>query len=171
MKKFYLLFGIVCVIGIGFSSVSMTMAMEDSSTRFHIEQEEEVVNAYKSIDETFVNGRKVQLSSFSIFQDEENTMIPLRLIAEALGFAVDWHGDDQTIDLDDGAVKTTLEIGEDAYYKASSQAIGLTNTFSFGSAPIIRQDRTYVPTQLFDLLYSKPDVIRIENSTMYINTK
>jgi len=80
------------------------------------------------------------------------SMVPLRTVAEELGFKVTWNATDRSVSLDDGTVKTTIHIGNDSYFKASSQAIGLTRAISLGAAPVIVDGRTYVPAALFDLL-------------------
>lgn len=79
--------------------------------------------------------------------------LPLRAVAESLGFQVTWNGEERSVLLDDGVVKTTLFIGEDSYFKASSQAIGITQTFQLGVAPTIVDSRTYVPASFFDFIY------------------
>ena len=74
-------------------------------------------------------------------------MLPLRAVAEDIGFKVTWNGVDRSILLDNGTVKTTLYIGEDRYFKASSQAIGLTQNFHLGAAPtfIEKSETTFSP--------------------------
>jgi len=88
-------------------------------------------------------------------------MVPLRSTAVGLGFTVSWNGEDQSILLDDGTVKTTLYIGNDSYFKASSKAIGLTQSFQLGAAPILIDGSTYVPAALYNLLYSNNDAVKI----------
>ena len=46
-------------------------------------------------------------------------MIPLREVAEKLGFELEWNGKDHTITLDDGKMNTTLTLGLDLYYASS----------------------------------------------------
>lgn len=88
--------------------------------------------------------------------------LPLRAVAEAFGFQVTWNGEERSVFLDDGVVKTTLFIGEDSYFKASSQAIGLTQAFQLGLAPTIVDSRTYVPASFFDFIYNVNDAVEIE---------
>lgn len=83
---------------------------------------------------------------------EDIPMVPLRSVAEGLGFTVVWNGKEQSIFLDNGIVKTTLYIGQDSYFKASSQAIGLTQNHRLGRAPVLIENKTYVPASLFDFL-------------------
>ena len=83
---------------------------------------------------------------------EDIPMVPLRSVAEGLGFTVVWKGSEQSIFLDNGIVKTTLYIGQDSYFKASSKAIGLTQNHRLGRAPVLIDSKTYVPATLFDFL-------------------
>ena len=93
------------------------------------------------------------------YLDENGSLtLPLRAVAESLGFQVTWNGEERSVFLDDGIVKTTLFIGEDSYFKASSQAIGLTQAFQLGVAPTIVDSRTYVPASFFDFIYSSNTV-------------
>ena len=98
-------------------------------------------------------------------------MLPLRAVGEALGFKVEWNGSDDSVKLDNGEVNTTLRIGVDSYYKASSTAIGLTAPFSFGAVPMLVGEKTYVPAELFNLLYSDSETVSIDGDTLFVNTR
>jgi len=92
-------------------------------------------------------------------------MVPIRAVAEALGFEVIWNEDRYSADLDNGVVKTTVEIGFDSYYMASSQAIGMSNPTSLGATPILRDGLTYVPAALFDILLGA-ETLSIDEGTV-----
>lgn len=89
-------------------------------------------------------------------------MLPLRASAEQLGYQLAWDAATKSIHMDNGIVNTTLRIGEDSYYKASSQAIGLTQPFGLGASPVLTEGSTYVPASLFNLLLSDNEAVRIE---------
>ena len=112
-----------------------------------------------------INDKTIALGAQKLMNHNGHLMVPLATVAQSLGFKITWNGADRTVGLDDGTVKTTLTIGEDSYYKASSQAIGLTQSFSLGGAPTIVNGRTYVPASLFNLLYSDNEAVRIEVKT------
>ena len=101
-------------------------------------------------------GQTAATKAVLVGQLDENGFLtlPLRAVAESLGFEVTWNGEERSVFLDDGVVKTTLFIGEDRYFKASSQAIGLTQTFQLGLAPTIVDSRTYVPASFFRFIHS-----------------
>lgn len=109
-----------------------------------------------------IQGKAIQLGGKNIVDRNGLLMLPLRAVAEGSGFKVTWNGEDRSILLDNGMVKTTLYIDNDSYFKASSQAIGLTQSFRLGAAPMIIDGSTYVPASLFNLLYSDNNAVKIE---------
>ena len=68
-------------------------------------------------------------------------MVPLREIAETLGFTVDWDGDLRAVTLNGGIY--SLKIGENSYVKGKMAPIELD------AAPEITNDLTYVPANYF----------------------
>lgn len=123
----------------------------------------------KEIDKLIINGNEIELNDLKIWTQKEQIMVPLRLICEELGFEVTWNNEDETVYLDNDEICTTLSIGVDSYYKKSSKAMGLTQSFEFGVAPVVVDGSTYVPVQLFSLLYSNNDVIVIKDTTLSIS--
>ena len=72
-----------------------------------------------------------QVSDAAPFIADDRTMIPLRLIAEAMGAVVDWNGSTQTATITQGATVITLVVGQP-----------LPNDLGI---PIISNSRTFVP--------------------------
>lgn len=101
-----------------------------------------------------INGKVLALGKYKWQAQNGQVMVPLRVVAEALGFKVTWDGKTKSASLDDGTVKTNITLGHDGYYKASSKAIGLTQMFEFGAKPVLIENSLYVPVALFNLLYS-----------------
>lgn len=98
-----------------------------------------------------------------------HVMVPLRAVAEKLGFAVAW---------DSGVVTVTgperyarLTVGEDRYFAAPTQeGMAGASLFSLGCAPVLINDVTYVPVGLFDaLLGCREGTVVLEDSTVKIN--
>ncbi len=117
-----------------------------------------------------VNNAALNLGNMMIVEKNGKYLIPLKVVSSALGFNLKWEGKTKSARIDDGAVKTTITVGKDAYYKASSKAIGLTNTFLYGAAPEIINGSLYVPTDLFKLIYSNEEIVRVSGETIYITT-
>ena len=67
------------------------------------------------------------------------TMIPLREVAEGLGYTVNWNDESWSIEVIKGASYATMAIGEDAY------AFSRMAHRPLGKAPTLINDKTYVP--------------------------
>jgi len=67
-------------------------------------------------------------------------MLPLRAISEALGFEVAWDGENRIVTLDR---EIRFPIGKDLYRDSDGQDHVL------GAAPVIVEDRTFVPIGFF----------------------
>lgn len=117
-----------------------------------------------------INGNEVDMGTQKIFLNGDNTIIPLRLTAENLGFDIKYDEANNTVLLDNKAIKTELTIGYDLYYKQSSNALGLTNKFALGYPPTIIDDSVYVPLKMYNLLFSNDNAAKFENDTVYINS-
>ncbi|HZG87249.1 stalk domain-containing protein [Paenibacillus sp.] len=72
------------------------------------------------------------------------TMVPVRAIAEAMGYDVEFQGNDIVLSGPSGDIKLTLGIQE-----VSKTANGATETTSIDAAPYVSGSRTYVPIRFF----------------------
>ncbi len=76
-------------------------------------------------------------------------MVPLRAIAEALGYTVNWDGELQAITIN---TAYSLTVGSDKYIRGKAMAVQL------GQAPVVINfgdgDYTYVPVEYFDNVFS-----------------
>ena len=99
-------------------------------------------------------------------------MVPLRAVAEPLGFTVTW--DNGTVLLDNGEMHTAVTIGLNSYMVATSVegVEGMSAPFSLGAAPYIVNNTTYVPLELFDaLLGSRAGTITLDDGKIKITTE
>lgn len=88
--------------------------------------------------EIVVNDKVIQAPE--AYTDEQGTvMVPLRAIAEALGYKVTWHNETRTITLGEDI---SLTIGKDLYIKGD-------DSLSLGTAPELVGDKTFVPLSFF----------------------
>ncbi len=93
---------------------------------------------------------------------EGNLMLPLRKIAETLGFTVEWDGSIRAVMLNSGMY--SLKIGENSYVKGKMMPMELS------VAPEITNDLTYVPFDYFtDILETKVNVNLDESSIEFVN--
>ena len=87
-------------------------------------------------------------------------MVPLRAIAQALGFQVTWNAETRRIDLINGARFTSVAIGENAYF------INRMAPSPLSAAPVIVDNRTLVPAEFITEILQQG--IQIEDGTMKI---
>ena len=115
-----------------------------------------------------VNGKAMQLDSCTT--ENGTLMVPVRALAEALGFKVAWnHGE---VNINDGEMQCDLRIGEENYfvYTAIKDAVGMSAPFTLGSAPVLKNDKTYVPVKLFVPLFGNNDAaVQITDTTVTID--
>ena len=98
-------------------------------------------------------------------------MVPLRALAEELGFTVTWNV--SSVRVDTGDVHTDVTIGVDRYVITTSHEdmVGMSAPFSLGCAPYATNGVTYVPLSLFDaLLGNQEDAITGDTGVISIQT-
>ena len=76
-----------------------------------------------------------------VYAKDNTTMVPLREVAEAAGFTVNWDAENRAVILNDGVY--SLKIGENSYVKGKMMPLTLS------AAPEIVNDLTYVPAEFF----------------------
>lgn len=110
----------------------------------------------------------MQLDSYTT--ENGTLMVPVRALAEALGFKVTWNNGE--VNINDGEMQCDLRIGEENYfvYTAIKDAIGMSAPFTLGSAPVLKNDKTYVPVKLFVPLFGNNDAaVQITDTTVTID--
>ena len=109
-----------------------------------------------------INGKDVPVDAVII--------VPLRTIAEQLGFTVTWNGNG-TVTVDSGAMHMSITIGEDSYQAITSieGAVGATAPLSLGAAPYVVDGTTYVPLEMFDVLLGN-GAVTLEDGKIVIKT-
>lgn len=115
-----------------------------------------------------VNGKAMQLDSYTT--ENGTLMVPVRALAEALGFKVTWNNG--AVNINNGKMQCDLRIGEENYfvYTAIKDAVGMSAPFALGSAPVLKNDKTYVPVKLFVPLFGNNDAtVQITDTTVTIN--
>ena len=90
-------------------------------------------------EETPVEVKEVILNKQLVFiNDKGVTMIPLRYVAEELGYEVKWNGETKSVEITKGPQWSLVTIGEDNYNFAKMR-------IKMGTAPIIINGSTFVP--------------------------
>jgi|GEM_PF-3327647 len=110
---------------------------------------EEATIMYAAFDEALANAEiiinGVALDAPKAFRNEEGIlMVPVRAISEAMGFAVEWVDETKTVIIGEGLL--TFSIGINSYN------LGGLVSMPSKAAPVLVEDRTFVPINLFELI-------------------
>lgn len=125
----------------------------------------------KAPEKLQIDGKVLDLGKEKIMVKNGKVMLPLRTVSKAMGFELKWNSETNSAEIDNGEVKTSVTVGVDSYYKASSKAIGLTAPFEYGVSPEIVDGSLYIPAELFKLLFSNENAVKIQDNILNITTK
>lgn len=103
-------------------------------------------------DAPIVVADKILKGTHGYMNEAGEIMVPLRAIAEALGYEVQWEAENQRVFL---GVQMSLEIGKDSYNYMRMAPIQL------GAAPELVDGKTYVPLRFFK------EVARMNNAYFF----
>lgn len=88
-----------------------------------------------------IHNKEVDLGTAKIYNKEDGvTMLPLRIVAEELGYEVKWNGETNSVEVSKGAHWTMVKNGVDAYSFARMAPMKL------GAAPEAKEGAIYVPS-------------------------
>ena len=97
----------------------------------------------KILNKIYINDEEVSLDN-EIYENEEGVkMLPLRQIAEALGYEVTWDNDASRAELVKGAHWSAVTIGEDNYNFARM-------LIKLDTSPVLKDSRTFVPYEFLE---------------------
>lgn len=99
-----------------------------------------------------VNGEKLAVVVEKL---NGEAMVPLRAVAEKLGFELTWNPDEMSAHITNGTVQTKVAMGDTTYYMqtAIEGAVGLTGPQDLGAPVYLRNKEVmFVPANLFKLL-------------------
>jgi len=91
---------------------------------------------------------------------EDKWMLPLRESLESLGYTITWNGETQSIDIQKGAQRTSVKIGDNNYFKNRMAPRPLS------AAPAIVEGKTVVPVEFFAEILDL--TVQIEEGAMTI---
>lgn len=103
------------------------------------------------IEKVTVDGETVDLGHNLPSHYMGQVMLPLRNIAEAMGFEVEWDAATYTATLNNGRIESKVQIGFDSYLYKSVNAIGMSAPFSVGVAPKLIDGSVYVSSEYFSM--------------------
>lgn len=94
-------------------------------------------------------------------------MLPLRAVAEGLGYDVAWNNEGKAAIIRNGKIESTLTIGQNSYSYTNVEDGSATEPVALASAPALINGTTYVPVQFFDLIAS----YSISNQTLTVYSR
>ena len=107
-------------------------------------------SSYSSSSDTikiYVNGSRVYPDSDPVIKNDR-TLVPIRVVAEALGYKVDWVASERAVDINNDNESLYLTIGSSSishYFYSAAGDIASMDTITADVAPQIINDRTYLP--------------------------
>lgn len=105
------------------------------------------------------NGKALEEKAF---QGEACVMVPLRAVAEALGYTVEWDGETQTAAAEDSIQKVRVRENDAvAVFTGKLQIIDLSHDLEMKEKAVILDGRTYVPAEMFADFFN--DVEQVKN--------
>ncbi len=121
-----------------------------------------------NINQLLVNGIEINDEILnmtdSIPVKNGNLMVPLRQVAEKLGFTVGWDAATSSVSLTKGNVNVSFALGVDKYTKDST-------AHTLNTPPTLIDSKTYVPLSLFKLLLPDQESVIVENGKIIFNVK
>lgn len=102
-----------------------------------------------------VNGQTLDLSQAPAapYEKDGQMMVPLWLTAQALGYTVTWEPEQEGVRVENDQFAMNLTFGVDSYCRYSKTALGMTAPQKYGAGPEVLEGRTYVPADMFQLLF------------------
>ena len=88
--------------------------------------------------EVIVNGKLVEFKDQQPVIKDDRTFVPVRFIAEELGYTVQWNGTEKSVVITNGESTVKMYVGAYYYYKDGKMKY-------MGTAPFILGDRTMEP--------------------------
>ncbi len=134
----------------------MTLSFPAQATADRIEILPERTD-YSKHEGIFINGQKLETPDANIQMMNGHMMLPVRAVAEAIGYTVAWDQPTQSVHLTNGVTDVKFAIGSDMYVKEGDMVYQSPDM----PAPVAVNGRTYVPVSLF---------VNLLGNNLYIQT-
>jgi hypothetical protein len=86
---------------------------------------------------------------------KKETLVPLRKVADALGYTISWNPEKATAHMDMSIASMDFANGVNSYKREGKlKIINLDQTYTFTNAPIIIDGVTYVPARVFGVFFN-----------------
>ncbi len=121
-----------------------------------------------SASKIYINDKELKLGKNELFSYENFVMVPLRLVAEQLGYDVKWNKETYSAKLKNKTSTSVIEIGYDYYVVKDIKTGKEIKSKSVGVEPLLVNGVTYVPAEVFNILVGEGSV---SNSNKIVNIK
>lgn len=132
------------------------------------EQVQVSVDAITVLDKVIINGEELDLKDNKIKDKDNFVMLPLRPIAEKLGFGINWNEETNSVELVKGTVNAMLADGEDKYTIQHGKLL-IQEVKSVGMFPMNIDGYLYVPSDFFGILLEDSSVLSSVDGILNIN--
>ncbi len=136
-----------------YDMMTMSIPAQATATKVVLLPAKADIEVHTGAGTIVINGKELALNENDIIRTNSNTvMLPLRVIAESLGYNIVWYGESRTAELQNGARTMTMTIGSKDYGR-SKMAIKLDY------APEMVNGKTLVPVEFFtDVMNLKVEI-------------
>ncbi len=117
------------------------------------------------INEIVVNGTTLTATATL---ENGTIMVPVRAVAEALGFTLTWDGTTRSADIFNEEITSTVQLGYNNYFTESIATSTMLETQELSIAPRLVDSSTYVPVEYFNLLLGSSDAVEIADHVLTI---
>lgn len=124
--------------------MTMSMPGQAKATKVVLLSDKKSIQIHTGAGTIVIDGQEIALGEYDVIQTTPTTiMLPLRVMAEALGYTVSWDGDKGTVELQSSVgTIATMTIGSKEYGK-------LKMAVPLDDAPEIVNGKTLVPVEFF----------------------
>lgn len=107
-----------------------------------------------------VNEKSISNSSM-VYKDEDKLMLPLRAVAQELGYSVNFNEKTKSIEITNNINMTNIQIGKNSYYHDRIAP------FTLKSEPVLKSGVTYVPVDFFERVLKSNVIINNEKIQIF----
>lgn len=119
------------------------------------------------VETVTIDNKVIDMNDLKLIVKDGNVMVPLRSVAEALGFKVTWDQTSYKASLDNGAKKIVIELGYNNY-KIENKNNQVLVEKQLGTTPSLIDNATYVPSQVFNLILDNTNSVTVDNGILNI---
>ena len=164
--------GFLAAPSLSFAAAASPSASKDAAPAAAVKSSpKEEVGVFQKDHVLIVNGKTLDAASLPtpVLVRQKETMVPLRLVAEALGYTVSWNPETASSKLDMSIASMEFRPGETLYQrKGKLKVINLDAAYKFTNAPQVVEGVTYVPVSLFGVFFNE---VKIEGKTISITVQ